>query len=151
MSKRALALVLATALAVPAEGLRQVAYRDPVGLLTICYGDTHGVVEGQTATLEECKARLEKGMLVAIEQVERCHPGLPDNVLAAFADAVYNIGPAVACNSTASRYLSEGNHIAACQQLPRWNKACRAGVCVALPGLTKRRIAEMTLCMKGMT
>jgi GH24 family phage-related lysozyme (muramidase) len=35
-------------------------------------------------------------------------------------------------------------------QLPRWNKARIAGVAVALPGLTKRRNAEMTLCMKGL-
>ena len=34
------ALALAVALAVPAEGLRQYAYYDPPGILTVCYGTT---------------------------------------------------------------------------------------------------------------
>ena len=35
-----LAVAAATAIAIPAEGLRQYAYRDPVGILTTCYGST---------------------------------------------------------------------------------------------------------------
>lgn len=154
-SKRiAFAVAMATAIAVPAEGLRQVAYYDPVGILTICYGDTNNVAPGQVASLDECKARLDKEMLHAIEQVERCRPGLPVNVLAAFGDAAYNIGPRIACDierSTAARYLAAGDYGNACAQLPRWDKACRAGVCVALPGLTKRRNAEFKVCMTGLT
>jgi len=68
-------------------------------------------------------------------------------VLAAFGDAVYNIGPKVACNSTAAKYLKAGNYEAACRELPRWNRATVAGVSVVLPGLTKRRNLEMALCL----
>lgn len=141
------ALALAISLAIPAEGLRQYAYYDPPGILTVCYGSTTNVQKGRKYSLDECRARLDKDMLAAIEQVERCHPGLPVNVLAAFSDAVYNIGPTVACNSTASRYLSSGNYGAACSQLLRWDKAKVAGAYISLPGLTKRRKAEAELCL----
>lgn len=142
------AAAIATALAIPAEGLRQYAYYDPPGVLTVCYGTTGPeVVKGKKYSLEECKAFLDADMLAAVKMVEACHPGLPDNVLAAFGDAVYNIGPTVACNSTASAYLAAGNYVAACNQLTRWDKARVAGVSVSLPGLTKRREKERLLCL----
>lgn len=138
---------IATAIAIPAEGLRQFAYYDPPGILTVCYGHTGGVERGRLYSLDECKSLLTEDMMEAVNAVENCHPNLPQNVHAAFADAVFNIGPSVACNSTASRYLSAGDIEAACKQLPRWNKATVAGVLVPLPGLTKRRNAEMALCL----
>ena len=140
-------LAIATSLAVPAEGLRQYAYYDPPGILTVCYGHTGGVVKDKKYSLDECKGLLNEDMLKAVEQVERCHPGLPENVHAAFADAVYNLGPRVACDSTASRYLARGEVESACKELPKWNKARVGGVLVPLPGLTKRRNAEMMLCL----
>lgn len=152
-SKRiAVAAALATAIAIPAEGLRQYAYYDPPGILTVCYGSTTDVVKGKKYSLAECRQRLDIDMLKAIDTVDRCHPGLPDEVLAAFGDAVYNLGPTIACTrskSTAARLLDAGQRAAACNQLPRWNKASVAGFMVALPGLTKRRAAEQELCLKG--
>ena len=141
------AAAIATAIAIPAEGLRQYAYFDPPGILTVCYGTTTNVIKGKRYSLDECKALLNRDMTTAVEQVERCHPGLPVNVLAAFGDAVYNIGPTVACNSTASRMLSAGDIKGACEQLPRWNKSRVMRVMVALPDLTKRRAAERLLCL----
>lgn len=149
--KRALAAAIATAIAIPAEGLRQWAYLDPPGILTVCYGSTTDVQRGKKYTLDECKARLDADMLKAIAAVDACAPGLPVNVLAAFGDAAYNIGPKVACDterSTAARMLKAGDIAAACRQLPRWNRATVAGVSVPLPGLTKRRAAEMALCLE---
>lgn len=146
------AAALATALAIPAEGLRQYAYYDPPGILTVCYGSTTNVQKGKKYSLSECRARLDADMLSAISMVDRCVPGLPEPVLAAFGDAAYNIGPSIACDksrSTAARMLSAGNLSGACNQLPRWNKARVAGVMVALPGLTKRREAERRLCLSG--
>ena len=139
--------VIATAIAVPAEGLRQWAYYDPPGILTVCYGHTGAVEKGRKYSLAECKALLTADMLEAVEAVEACHPNLPQNVHAAFADAVFNIGPKVACESTASRLLDAGNYEGACRELPRWNRSRVAGVLVPLPGLTKRRNAEMLLCL----
>ena len=146
------ALAIASAIAIPAEGLRQWAYLDPPGILTVCYGSTTNVQRGRKYSLEECKTRLDADMLTAVAAVERCVPGLPIDVLAAFADAAYNIGPSIACNarkSTAARYLLAGELARACNQLPRWNKARIAGIVVALPGLTKRRAAERDLCLGG--
>lgn len=141
------AAALATAIAIPAEGLRQYAYRDPPGIITVCYGTTgKDVVAGKKYSLQECKAFLDRDMLKAVQTVEKCQPGLPENVLAAFSDAVYNMGPSVACESTAARLLRSGKVMEACDQLQRWNKAKVAGVYVELPGLTKRREAERKLC-----
>lgn len=151
--RKALAIALATAIAVPAEGLRQFAYYDPPGILTACYGHTGpDVAKGIKYSLDQCKRWLSADMLTAINTVERCIPGLPAAILAAFADAVFNMGPTIACNrtqSTAARYLYAGKLIEACHQLPRWNKARVAGVMIPLPGLTTRRAAEMQLCLTG--
>lgn len=154
--KIASAAVIAAAIAIPAEGLRQWAYEDIANpkLMTVCYGSTTAVEKGRKYSLDECKARLDDDMRAAIAQVDACAPGLPVPVLAAFGDAVYNIGPRIACDtsaSTAARLLKAGDLAGACQQLPRWNRATVAGRSVELPGLTKRRAKEMALCMEGVT
>lgn len=148
--KLAAAAAIATAVAIPMEGLRQYAYYDPPGILTVCYGSTVSVQKNKRYSLEECRARLDNDMLDAVRMVDRCVPDLPDHVLAAFADAVYNIGPRIACDSshsTASRLLKAGKYDAACRELPKWNKASVGGSMVPLPGLTKRRKAEMEICL----
>lgn len=147
------ALLLAVALAAPAEGLRQKAYFCPAGVVTICFGHTGRDVNlGMVYSLDQCRALLDADMLKAIDQVEKCVPGLPEKVLAAFADATFNMGPTIACNtkqSTAARYLAAGRLVDACNQLPRWSKSRVAGVMVELPGLVKRRAQERDLCLKG--
>lgn len=151
--RKALALSLAAAIAVPAEGLRRTYYYDPPGILTVCYGHTGNVDKNKVYSLDECKALLDKDMTYALNAVERCAPGLPATALAAFADAAYNLGPAIACDtrkSTAARLLQAGDVRGACMQLPRWNKAKVLGTAVELPGLTKRRAAEKELCLKGL-
>lgn len=140
------ALAAAAALAAGFEGLRQSPYLDPRpndAILTVCYGHTGPDIQRRKYTVEECAALLEEDMREAVQQVEKCHPDLPFGVLVAFSDAVYNIGPKVACNSTASRYLSQGNYEAACKELPKWNKANG----VVLNGLTRRRNKEMEICL----
>ena len=100
--------------------------------------------------LQRCGDLLDDYMRAAILTVERCHPGLPEKVLAAFADAVYNIGPKVACDSTASNLLAKKDYVGACDQLPRWSHALVAGVNVQLPGLVKRRATERAVCLDGL-
>lgn len=152
LKKRTVALAAACTLAIPAEGLRTKAYRDPVGIPTICFGSTKGVKLGDIATLEQCKAMLNEEMLQSIDAVDRCVPNLPVNVLAAFADASYNLGPKIACDlsaSTAARKLKAKDYIGACNELLKWDKA-RMPVLglVPLPGLTKRRQLERELCLR---
>lgn len=152
LKKRTAALAAACALAVPMEGLRTKAYRDPVGIPTICFGSTKGVQLGDMATPEQCKGMLSTEMLESIDAVDRCVPGLPVNVLAAFADATYNIGPKIACDtarSTAARKLKAGDFVGACNELPKWDKATMPVIgLVPLPGLTKRRQLERELCLR---
>lgn len=148
----AAALATAVSLAIPAEGLRQYAYRDPVGILTVCYGETNGV-QIRKYSEQECRAMLDSSMLKALAEVDRCQPNLPANVLAAFGDAAYNIGSKVACDankSTAARLLKAGDYKAACNQLTRWNKASVGGSMFELPGLTKRRERERQVCLTGL-
>lgn len=146
-----IAASIATAIAIPAEGLRQYAYRDTGGILTVCYGHTGTNVEkGKKFSLDECKELLTQDMKNAVETVDRCVPNLPTNVLAAFSDAVYNMGPKIACDvnrSTAAKYLKQGKYELACKELPKWNKAMIGDRLTALPGLTKRRQQEMNVCL----
>lgn len=148
----AAATAIATALAIPAEGLRRVAYYDPPGILTVCRGHTGpDVLKNKIYSLAECDKFMTDDMRLAVNTVERCVPGLPVPVLAAFSDATFNIGPKIACdtkNSTAARYLKVGNYYEACNQLPRWNRASVFGVSIVLPGLTTRRAAEKDVCME---
>lgn len=151
-SKRiAAAIALAAGMATAAEGLRQIAYRDPASIITVCYGHTGTDFKTDVRySLAQCDEWLSDDMKKAITAVDTCVPGLPGNVLAAFGDAAFNIGPKIACDterSTAARYLKSGHITAACLELPKWDKARVAGVLIPLPGLTKRRQREMALCL----
>lgn len=151
--RHAAIVAIAVALAAPMEGLRQYAYYDPPGVLTVCYGHTGNVQKGRLYSKAECEGLLGKDMLDAVKTVDRCVPGLPWKTAAAWADAVFNLGPAIACDtsrSTAARLLKAGRWADACLQLPRWNKARVAGKMVELPGLTKRRNLERDLCLEGL-
>lgn len=148
------AIVLAVALAIPAEGLRQFAYYDPPGILTACRGHTGpDVAPGVRYSLAQCDQWLDDDMRKAIAAVDRCQPGLPVEILAAFGDAVFNLGPYVACSpdSTAARALRAHFYIKACDELLRWDKARVMGVMIPLPGLTTRRGKERALCLTGAT
>lgn len=147
------ATIIATGLAIPAEGLREYAYHDSKGILSVCYGSTSSVDPNHRYTLAECRARLDKDMSKAIAIVEQCAPGLPEHQLAAFADAVYNLGPTIVCDtqkSTLARKLKSGDTLGACAELPKWNKVVVKGQSFALPGLTKRREKEKELCLRGL-
>lgn len=148
----AAALVMAS---LPAkEGVRYVAYSDPIGLPTLCMGHTKGVKLGMTATHEQCLAWAGQDVMQALNEVRRCHPELaftPEQ-LAAFTDGVFNLGPKLVCDtkySTMARLLKAGDIEAACREFPKWNKGRVLGVLVALPGLTKRRAHNMAQCLEG--
>ncbi len=146
------ALGMAVAIAVPAEGIRQRAYRDPGGILTVCMGKTGNVDPTRTYSLAECYQHLDAEMMDALIAVENCVPGLPEHVLAAFADAVYNMGPRITCDtatSTAAVRLKNGDIRGACNELVKWDKAKVAGRFMTLPGLTKRRALEREVCLTG--
>jgi GH24 family phage-related lysozyme (muramidase) len=136
------------------EGVRLVAYSDPIGIPTICLGQTAGVKLGQVATLEQCQAWAGKDAMRAVEIVLDCNPNtdFTPHQLAAYADIAYNVGPRPVCDlqsSTMARLLHANKAAEACREFPKWDKARLAGRMVALPGLTKRRAHNMQTCMRG--
>ena len=53
------AIASGVALTASSEGIRQFAYYDPPGILTVCYGSTTDVQPGRRYSLAECRQRLE--------------------------------------------------------------------------------------------
>lgn len=130
------------------EGLRTAAYSDPVGIPTICFGETKGVRLGQRATVDECKGMLADSLEIANRGVDSCvRTYLPDTRRAALVSMTYNIGVGNFCGSTLVRKLNAGDTRGACDEMSRWNRAKG----IVLPGLTKRREAERQMCLQGLT
>lgn len=147
--KKAGALAIAVSIVGGFEGLRQVAYLDPVGIPTACFGETKGIKMGMRFSRAECEGLLIDSLLEADSYVQKCVrlPDLPDYRHAALVSFTYNVGGTAFCNSTLVRKLNAGDIVGACNELPRWNRAKG----IALPGLTKRRNAERDMCMRGLT
>ena len=154
-AKRTAIVAAVVAVLGPAEGLRQVAYRDPPGILTVCEGHTDAaggapINPHHVYTIAECKQYTQGDATRAVDRVMGCSPwDTPDRVVVAFSDAVFNLGSTIACDrekSTAARMLYAHDWVGACAQLTKWDKARVAGLMVALPGLTKRRALERSIC-----
>lgn len=141
------AIALAAAIIAPWEGMETRAYRDIVGVWTICYGETRGVQPGDTATPAECRARLAVAVGEYEAGIRNCLPRqLPDPTRAAFVSAAYNIGTGAFCRSSMSRRALAGDLRGACEALMMWNRAGGREV----RGLTNRRAAERALCLSGL-
>ena len=129
------------------EGLRTVAYSDPVGIPTICFGETRGVKLGDKATPAECQWKLQARINEFGSGVDRCvDKPLPAARKAAYTSLAYNIGLSAFCNSTLVKLERAGKPREACDQIPRWNKARG----IELPGLAKRRQLERDLCLQSL-
>lgn len=137
------AAVIATAVAAHFEGVRLHAYADVTGTATICYGHTHGVYPGMTATQAECKAWLTAEMAATERYVRSVVGNQPDSRIAALTDACYNLGNA-GCRKILDR-IAAGNIRGGCDSLLLYDKAGGK----VLPGLVKRRAAERALCLEG--
>ena len=151
--KRAAVMAVCVPLVAGFEGLRQYAYRDPVGIPTVCFGETKGIRMGMSFTRAECEGMLSTRLAEFVDGVERCATReMPVEVTAAFGSLSYNIGVGSAasgkgaCGSTAMRLWNAGDGRGACDALLRFRYA-RGGI--PLPGLTIRREKERALCLKG--
>ncbi|MGH1417154.1 MAG: lysozyme [Pelagimonas sp.] len=144
-------LEIAVPLAAKWEGLRLVAYLDPVGVLTVCYGETKGVKPGDSYTKAECDEMLGRRLLEFRTGLHRYFTRetiadrLPPTRDAAYGSFAYNVGVSGAGGSTAIKRLNAGNIAGGCEALTWWNKA---GGRVFL-GLTRRRAEERDLCLEG--
>ncbi|WP_220668875.1 lysozyme [Paenirhodobacter hankyongi] len=140
-------LALAAAVISPFEGRELRAYRDIVGVWTICDGDTQNVRPGQVATPAECDSRLAVRIAQFEREIRPCLPAdLSRETRAAFVSAAYNIGSGAFCGSSMARRARAGDLRGACDALRLWNKA--GGQVVR--GLVRRREAERDLCLSGL-
>lgn len=138
-------IALAATIVKPWEGYEPEPYRDIVGVLTVCYGETQGVIEQRRYTEQECAAKLHSRLGQYLQALDACiDVDLRRHEWAALLSWSYNVGSAAACKSTLVRKVNAGAGPAEfCKELLRWNRA--GGKVVR--GLTNRRNAEYRLCM----
>lgn len=145
------AVVIATATPFIAkwEGLSLVAYRDIVGVPTVCYGETRGVQMGDRYTKQECEDMLRKSVAEYYTKLEPCmtNKSIPVGVQASLLELAYNVGVSATCKSTMMRLANQGNYKQACNELDKWVKAGGGRV----QGLVNRRAdSKVNLCLKGL-
>lgn len=109
------------------EGTELKAYRDIVGVWTICTGDTANVRPGQVATKAECETRLERQLIAHAEPVMACIPTLRedgrDYQRAAVVSLAYNVGVRAVCRSTVARRMNARNWRGGCDAILMWDRA----------------------------
>lgn len=145
----AAAIAMATPFIAKWEGVRLEAYRDIVGVPTICFGDTHGVKMGQRASMSECVDRLEADVQMFYVEIAGCmtNPRIPAGVQASMLELAFNVGSGPVCRSTMMRLANTGQYSRACNELHRW---VRAGG-KRIRGLENRRAdSKHSLCMQGL-
>ncbi len=142
-----LVLSLAGLLSIAAfEGMKPLAYRDPVGIPTVCAGHTKGVRIGQVKTENECQELLRKDASEAGNWVGKCTMALVTQAqYDALVSLAFNIGGPAYCRSTLVRKLNAGDCQGAANEFLRWVKA-RGKV---LAGLVKRRAEERARFLTG--
>lgn len=124
------------------EGCRLTAYRDAVGILTIGYGSTGGIKEGQTITQEQAEEMLIDDLDAAAEAVRKLVTvPLNQGQFDALCDFVFNLGEGRLRDSTLLRLLNHGRYGEAAAQFRFWVMAGGH----PLPGLVKRRAAERAM------
>lgn len=129
------------------EGREYVAYRDIVGIPTVCDGITgKDVIPGKTYTDAECNRLTIKHLEAHGSQLLDCiHVRITQGMYEGLVGWAYNVGVGAACKSTAIRLINAGQYEAGCRHLMNWNKAGGKEV----RGLTLRREREMKQCLDG--
>lgn len=128
------------------EGLVLKPYKDPVGVLTACAGETNRevVTMRKAFTRDECMVLLGASMLEHAQRLDQCiHVPLKQHEAVAVLSFGYNVGTGAACGSTMVRMINAGAPASQwCAQLSRWTYAGNR----QLPGLVKRRAEERKVC-----
>jgi lysozyme len=128
------------------EGLRLRAYRDSVGIWTVGWGHTAGVLPGTVITQDIAEHLLEMDVMDAEQDIaHNVTVPLNQNQFDALVCWTFNLGGTKLHTSTLLRVLNQGNYEETARQFLRWNKGMVDGQMVELPGLTKRRAAESAL------
>lgn len=132
------------------EGTKYEAYRDIVGVLTVCTGHTGpDIVVGKVYTPAECKALTEKDAMTAAKGVLSVSPNLLYHPmqLAAAVSFSYNVGTGTYGKSSVARAFNNGDFKVGCDALLKYTFAGGKYV----QGLANRRAEEHRICMSTMT
>jgi len=126
------------------EGKRNDPYRDLVGVMTVCWGETR--VPMRRYTDAECEDMKANGLADFAGPVLRRNPELRghDPQLIAAVSLAYNIGTAAYDRSTVARRFSAGDWRGACDAFLMWTKAGGREI----KGLRNRREAERRICLR---
>lgn len=180
LTKRLLALGASSVIAVtggylvgPWEGEKKnaqgenIAYKDIVGIPTICAGYTIGVKLGDKKTDQECDELLVKELTdFNTKMMKSVKVPLPENMEVAYTSLVWNIGIGAWNSSTILQKINANDLQGACKGILAWNKATFSPSAVAsqrakgetcsikkngdyactVKGLTNRRIDEYKVC-----
>ena len=131
------------------EGLELEAYVCPTGHLTIGYGHTGNVNEGDVITEEEAEDLLRKDVKSFEKEVfALLTVDVNTNEFSALVSLAFNIGSHNLKYSTVLRELNNENRRAAAEAITWWNKGRVNGVLTELEGLVRRRKAEKELFLK---
>jgi len=126
------------------EGKRNSPYRDIVGVLTVCYGETRGV-QNRYYSDAECRSMLDEGVGEFGEAVAARNPELVHYPFqwAAATSLAYNIGIGAYSRSTVARRFDQGRWRSACNNFLAWRYAGGREI----RGLVNRRKAEREMCL----
>lgn len=126
------------------EGYVDHAYKDPVGIWTLGYGETKGVQPGQTTTKERALVQLQSSANVHAQGMARCiKVPVSQGEYDAFTDFTYNVGVGAFCKSGVATKLNAEDYSGACAELLKWVYAKGQ----ILPGLVTRRKKEYETCL----
>ena len=132
-------------LVAPREGKVNTAYLDPVGIWTVCYGNTgKEAKKGNTYTDEQCLDQMAEDLASHDKQMMNLiRVPLTDYQHAAFLSFTYNVGVGNFKSSTMLRKLNSKDYNGACQELVKWIYAKGQ----KLNGLVNRRQDELKMCL----
>lgn len=126
------------------EGLELSSYYCSSNVLTIGYGHTQSVEEGQTITEHDAEELLRKDLMWFEQEVSRLIvPVLTQHEFDAIVSFTFNTGSGALASSTFCKRMNDGENKARCfrEEFPKWVKGPNG----PLPGLVRRRDAEVEL------
>lgn len=126
------------------EGREYTAYRDVVGVTTVCDGHTGSdIVWGKRYTDKECDALTRKDMQRIASQIDP-YIKVPttETQRAAIYSFAYNVGATATIKSTLLKKLNARDYAGACAELKRWVYAGGK----KWKGLINRRDIEYQVC-----
>ncbi len=125
------------------EGTVLRGYKDPIGIVTACTGDTKFAVLGRAYTPDECNQILQSDLIAHADGVNACitAPLTPYQRAAAISFA-FNVGVSKFCGSTMARKFNAQDYAGACAEFSRWTYAGGQ----QYPGLVSRRATERKMC-----